>query len=157
MGLTYPDLYAKLVALKGTRTNQGDRQGNSKYSNYQIEETFKLLCANPLMPNKEIADITGVSKAVVASITSMNNYSWLQDKYPEEFHMLADQLDTKRQFSRSAKARGIIYPPIVSPLDGSVHIVENVSKFAREHGLDTGQLNKVLNKKANSTKGWKLQ
>lgn len=66
---THHELYSKLRALKGTRNNRGESQGNSKFSNIQIEETFKILCTNPLLSNAEIAEITGVTEAVVVAIT----------------------------------------------------------------------------------------
>lgn len=151
-----PDKYYRLQQLKGTRTNRGERQGSSKYTNDSIEKAFKLLLQDITTPNKVIASLCDISETAVQNICAGTRYGWLADKYPEEYKILQASREEKRSYSRSAKARGIEYPPIVSPIDGSVHYVDNVNKFAKANGLDTGSLNRVLNSKAKSTGGWKL-
>jgi hypothetical protein len=148
--------YSQLLELAGTRSNSGDRQGASKFTNTQILNAFLMLLEDITVPNNIIAQKCGITESAVVALTSGSNYSWIREKYPEEYKQLIEALKLKRSYSRSAKARGIVYPPIISPFDGSVHYIDNVNKFAKENGLDTGSLNKVLNKKAGSTKGWKL-
>jgi hypothetical protein len=48
-----------------------------------------------------------------------------------------------------------IYPLIQDP-DKKVYKVEKISKFAKEHNLDSGALSKLFNGKQNTHKGWKL-
>jgi len=151
-----PEKYEKLMSLKGTRSNSGERQGASKYSNSSILKAFYTLLSTPTLPNATIASMCNISESAVLSLCSGTNYKWIQEQYPEDYQKLKALLKEKRAYSRSAAARGIVYPPIVSPIDGSVHYVDNVNKFAKANGLDTGSLNKVLNGKAKSTKGWKL-
>lgn len=153
----YPEEYTTMLLVKGTRNNRGDNQGASKFTNVQIETAFFKLLENITTPNKQIAVESGITESAVVCICNGSNYSWLQEKYPNEFAILQSKLSDKRKFSRCAKARGIKYPPIISPIDGSEHIVESVSSFARTHDLEISSLNRVLNGKQGHTKGWKLK
>jgi group I intron endonuclease len=152
-----PEAYYAMLATKGTRNNRGESQGASKFTNIQIEQAFFKLLEDITVPNKEIAKEFGISEGAVVGICSGANYSWIEEKYPEEFTILQTKLADKRKFSRCAKARGIKYPHIISPIDGAEYTVESVSAFARAHSLDVGSLNKVLNGKQGHTKGWKLK
>ena len=155
MGLVYPDQYAKLMALKGTRNNRGENQGRATSSNTQLAEALLLQYKNPTMPYHEIGAIVGLSKEVVSDVCT-RGYNWLEGIYPVEYNFVRNNRENKRSYSRSAAARGIAYPTIVSP-SGELFNITNINAFAKLHGLDTGALNKVLNRKALSTKGWELQ
>lgn len=47
------------------------------------------------------------------------------------------------------------YPDVLDP-EGTKHTVVHALKFAKENKLDPSSLSKLLNKKQNSHKGWKL-
>lgn len=152
----YPDKYAKLISMIGTRNNEGENQGASTSTNDQIIKALILQYESPTMPYHEVGANVGLSKDVVADICTGSGYHWLAESYPIEHASVLANRANKRSYSRSAAARGITYPPILSP-EGIVYDVTNVNAFAKLHGLDTGSLNKVLNRKALSTKGWALQ
>jgi hypothetical protein len=152
----YPDKYAKLISMIGTRNNEGENQGSSTSTNDQIIKALILQYESPTMPYHEVGANVGLSKDVVADICTGRGYYWLAETYPVEHASVLANRASKRSYSRSAAARGVTYPPLLSP-EGEVHEVTNVNAFAKLHGLDTGSLNKVLNRKALSTKGWVLQ
>lgn len=44
---------------------------------------------------------------------------------------------------------------VLSP-DGNIYVIDNVSRFAKEHGLSKGNLSNVLSGKLEQTKGWRI-
>jgi GIY-YIG catalytic domain len=151
----YPDEYICMLNLIGTRSNCGDRQGSSTYSNAQISQALFIALENPLLGYKQVAEAAGVTETVVAQLCTGKGYLWLKSVYPEEHAKVLSAVKTKRAYSRSAAARGIVYPPVISP-DGEIHYVTNVNAFSKLRNLDTGSMNRLLNGKANSVKGWKV-
>lgn len=138
----------------GGVTLYGENNPSSKYSNDKILEVFFVLVNYPNMFFKEIASKTNTSIGLVKQISIGASHSWIKEIHPHEYDILMSKLGTRGK-RNSAKDRGIIYPPIQDP-EGIIHRVENTREFCREHGLNQGSLWAVLNKKANSHKGWKL-
>lgn len=139
----------------GTRTSlEGDRNPAAKYSNEQIIEVFELLVSTDLSQPK-IVEATGVSKQAVNQISNGYKHLWLKEQFPDKYQLLVDKRGTRKVGSKSAAERGIIYPKLISPKDGSIHEVHNTNEFSRLHQLDNGSLGKLLNYKAKSHKGWK--
>jgi hypothetical protein len=68
---------------------------------------------------------------------------------------MQNKLGLRISGSSSAKARGIIYPKVVSPL-GIVYSVENATNFAKLHYINIGNFNSLLNNKRASANKWKL-
>ena len=147
-----PTSYQVLENLRGTR--QSKLPSIKKHSKESIIAVFNAIIDNPEKTYEEIGSELDCHKSVVASLAVGNNYRWLSLEYPEKYKIMQDIVSTKKSFAGSAKAKGINYPPIISPIDGSEHTITNVSKFAKDNGLDPGSLNKLLNGKLNSTKGW---
>lgn len=135
---------------------QGDRCGNSKYSNDSIIEVFNLLVNSPELTHREIIEITGVSYAVVNSISRMQTHAWLEEEFPEEYKVLRSNFLTRRTSRRTAKSRGISYPSIISP-EGIEYTIESIRGFAREHNLNSNALGRVLRGQAKSHAGWILK
>ena len=152
----YPEEYSRLMDINGTRSIRGESHGAAVHTNAQLREALLLQFNNPNMQYQEIADIVGISESAVTALCTGKKYLWLADEHPMEYVAVLSNRDKKRAYSRSAAARGITYPPVVSP-DGTEYYVENVNAFAKLHGLDTGSLNKVLNRKSLSTKGWRVK
>jgi hypothetical protein len=151
----YPTEYANMLNLIGTRNNCGDRQGSSTYSNEQISTAFFLALENPLLGYKKISEAVGVTETVVAQICTGKGYLWLKTTYPQEHDKVVSAVKAKKAYSRSAAARGITYPPVISP-SGEIHYITNVNAFSKLRNLDTGSMNRLLNGKAKSVKGWKV-
>lgn len=141
-------------ATGGGRGAYGESNSRSIYTNKQIESVFFQLLEN----NKTIEKIswdTQVSIGMVYSISNGSSHLWLHKLYPLEFELLKSRRYTK---SGSAYQRGLDLPIILNP-QGAEFKVDNIRLFAREHGLDPGALNKVLNKKKGhiTVKGWRLK
>lgn len=133
--------------------NSGEHNGMSKLSNENIISIFKYLVNNKYARLHEVATLFNVSYNIVNAMASCTNHKWLKDQFPDEYKQLESYKG--RNNGKSASERGIVYPPIISP-EGVVYVVNNINKFAKEHGLDRGSINKLLNYKAKSHKGWKL-
>lgn len=135
--------------------NCGEEHGCSKYSNEQIEEVFNLLISSIDISFKEISERTLVSTDIISKVSSTKLHHWLEEKYPEKYAILRSIRGTRNPERNSIKDKGIIYPKILSPT-GEIFMVENIRKFAREHGLDQGNLGKTLKGIRKTVGGWKL-
>ncbi len=123
-------------------------------SEYLEEDYYNVLyfLGQPGYTNKEIVEITGVSKYVVAHISAEESHVWLKDKYPEEY--LAMQMLSKSNIQGSE--RGTLYPKVKSP-DGSLYTVTHQTDFAKQHGLSQPKLSELLKGTRKSHKGWTIE
>lgn len=143
-------------------TYTGYGYGNSKYPKEQILEVFTLLIDTDKSFG-QISEMTGIPTHTVSNIAISRSHLWLREECPERYAILVAKAAYRRVIAAntiisdklSAKARGISYPLIKSP-EGIVYLVENASKFAKEHGLATNHLLEVLNGHRKSHKGWKV-
>lgn len=135
-----------------TPTLRGELHGRSKFSNIEITEVFNLLIDNPLLTQQEISLLTGVSKDTINDISCGKTHLWLKQAYPDRYPQL-EILKLNRNSLRKEQAITKVYPDIKSP-GGDLYSVRNISKFAREHGLNRSNLCSMLNGKAKSIKGW---
>jgi len=135
----------------------GENNPGAKYSNQQIEEVFHLLF-DLSKRYKDIEKITKVSISTIRHIANKEAHVWLSVKFPDQYAELSNLKILRKKEVSKLNVKNIDRPLIVSP-DGIVYRVENIAEFAREHGLDSSSLAKVLNKrpKYKSHKGWKLQ
>lgn len=139
-------------ATGGGLGSYGELNGRAKYSNTQIENVFNMLLTN--ISISEIVKVSGVSISTIHSIKGGTNHTWLKQKYPAEY---ASLINDKYKLRGTAAQRGIIYPTLVSKTGEEFSSITNVREFARLHGLDSGGLNKLLNRKAISHRGWTVK
>lgn len=131
--------------FEGIRISQyGDLNGRSKHTNSQIIQAFFMLISEEDLTHQEISNVTGVSRAMVVDIAIGHSHKWLDQKFPEEYKYLLSLIGRR-------KAR--FYYKIKSP-DGKIYEVKHASLFGREHGLNSGNLSRLLNGKCKSHKGW---
>lgn len=138
------------TATGGGRGSYGELNGRSKYSNEAIENAFLLLVGG--MSGQSISEICNINLSTVHALSRGENHKWLKTKYADKYDSLMSSKGSKQG---SAESRGIVYPDIMNKA-GEIYKVSNVRQFALSHGLDRGALNKVLNRKALSTGGWRL-
>ena len=147
------------VASEPSISEVGELNPVSKYSNSDIEKVFFMLLDKSTLFS-QIECFTGVSISTIRHIANLEAHSWLKDKYPNEYKILADIKTTKsRQVGKNtAKHRGIEYPALLSP-EGVEYNVTNIAEFCRQHNLDSSSIAKVLKKRPKyiSHKGWKLK
>lgn len=132
---------------------QGEKHGNSKYSNANIIEVFKKLVASN-MPFSEISNNTNVSIHTIRDISKGRSHRWLRDIYPDDYEVLISLKDVREK--NTAKYQGIEYPVILSP-EGIEYTVTNIGAFAREHDLNKSHLCGVLNGLRKTHLKWKLK
>jgi hypothetical protein len=144
------------IALEPDIHLAGPKNGAAKYLEEEILHAFELLCEDPQKYPKysSISTICNVSEETIRHISNGEAHSWLKDMYPEKYSQMVINSKLRRGASNSAAAKGITYPKIVK--DGLIVSIDNANKFARENGLDSSYLIKLLNGKANSCKGWKI-
>lgn len=132
-------------ATSGGVNCYGELNGRSKYTNKQVVNTLLTLIEFPELKHKEVAAITGLSRSMVVDIACGHGHRWLEKDYPIEYSILLNLIGNRSSLK---------YSPIVSP-EGKVYEVTNLSSFCLEHGLDTGNLSKVLRGLRKSYNGWK--
>lgn len=158
-------LYTAESMPKWKNTLKGEDNGASTYSNSAIYEAATMM-TDPLLSLPTIANITNINECTLRKISDGVQHNWIKEINPE----LWDRIQLVRQdrvinnhIKRaiilsdkfSAKAQGIVYPEVKSP-NGTIYKIENLSKFCREHDLQTSNLRKVLYRKRNSHKGWTI-
>lgn len=141
---------SRSTATGGGYGSYGDLNGRSKYTNLQIEQVFKLLLNK--INVEEIISTTKVAKGTIHGISKGTHHTWLQNKFPTEYTELLSRKYTTRG---TAAQRSIFYPTIIDTLGNEYNNISNVREFARLHNLDSGGLNRLLNSKTNSHRGWK--
>ncbi len=158
--------FNSLLCAEDTPNSSGFEAGNAKYSKEDIIKVAELL-QNPLNTTSYIESQTGVKSRTITEVSNLTQHStWLEKEYPDIYlnilnlkgnrrSILNKVSASKRSITMCAASRGITYPLIYSP-EGKVYNVTNTSAFAKEHGLHNGHLGSVLNRKAQSHKGWKL-
>ena len=130
----------------------GEYHPKSKYNNAQILLVAKLL-TDPTNTYPTISKITGMSVDNIQNIAALKVHSWLAESNPDIYDNLV-----KLQGIRNctAAAKGIKYSAVIDP-DGNIYKnIVNHNQFCREHGLQQGNFNQVLNGKRKSHKGWRL-
>ena len=145
------------IAEQPSIHGNGELNPSSKYSNEKIIEVL-LLLIDVSNTYKQIELLTGVSESTIRHIANQEAHLWLKEKYPLEYSQLKNLKGKRSTGKNTAIDRGIAYPTILSPT-GEEYNITNIAAFAKEHGLDSSSLAKVLNKrpKYNSHKGWKLK
>ena len=145
---------------------KGVDAGNSKYSEEQLTQAYKMLANNPELSYNQIFTLTQVPVSTLTNLVQQRSHVWLREKFPE-LTLNIDLANTIRknknnldraEYCRThntAKAKGINYPNILSP-DSIVYSVENVQEFARNHGISKSSLHRILTKQTKSCKGWRL-
>lgn len=129
----------------------GEHANNAKYS-YDTYKNILLDLAYTDLKYKDIAIKYTVTLDTIKHIARLSSHRYLEEDFPVECEILRNKLNNR---DMSAKAKGIEYPPIVSP-SGKIHVVDNVRKFAEDNGLQYQNLHKVLTGKRVHHKGWKL-
>lgn len=116
----------------------GETAPSAKYSNEQIESTFKLLLTSNYT-QKLIAEKTGVSITTVTNIFMGKKHQWLKDKYPIEYEKLMLISSKKASYSKDKIEEvfklllvGTMTQKEISEITGiSIPIVGNISSGAR--------------------------
>lgn len=139
----------------GRNSISGDEHGNSLYSNTQIEHVLKLLVMRLDLNFQEIYELTGVSRSVIAGISSLQTHKWLEDSLPEPYSQL--EIQFKSGIRASTTKRGIKTESfaLIDPT-GVIHQVTNIMDFAKLHKLDKSHISKLYSGKRKMHKGWKM-
>lgn len=151
------------TTLGGEDVMYGELNTGSKYSNIQIYQVLQLLANNIDLTLQEISDKTEISISVVKDISAGTRHTWLASEYPEEYSKMISNKEYRHTRSLANltdkhrfKSTFEVYPKLISPNGLLVEISGSLSKFAKEHGLQLGNLSSLLHNKRKSHKGWKL-
>lgn len=139
-----------------TTGGDGGGFGEGNGAAIHTEEVYKNILwelAHTSKPYSQIATELNSTVGVIKKIAGLKSHGYLQEVMPEEYQIITDKLNTR---DISAKYQGIRYPTLVDP-SGNEYSVDNVHKFAEEHGLQYQNLHKVLTGKRKRHKGWEIK
>ena len=118
-----------------------------------IEEAFFYVVDNPELSLKDISSITGLSRAIVYSISIGKTYKFLASKYPDKYTQLLNSSNKREYLSNVQKFASKGYPSLINK-DGRIEKVDTLTNFAKKYNLDLGALSKLLSGKIAYHKGW---
>lgn len=151
------DGFNTCISPYGGCSLSGEYSGASIYSNKDIIKVFELLVDNPMLTLQKISNLTGVSKGTVGQISRGKQHkAWLNKLFPEKYAILLSRVGNKKQLIQAGGNNGKVYPSVMDPKGMMYTGIISCIGFAREHGLDPGNFNKVLHGKLKTHKGWKL-
>lgn len=133
----------------GSRGSFGYNSGKCAASKEDCEYVLELL-ADTTLTLKDIADKTKVSIRTVESIAYKKRHFWLSELYPEKYAIATNN----KRFSIAQERRFNTSVVLVSP-EGVEYLVNNLSKFAKEHNLNKGHLCAVARGAELSHKNWR--
>lgn len=133
----------------------GNNNPNTKYSEDYIIEAFNYIIDNPNKSLSILAIELGIHRSTLKNLNNGTSHRWLKDKFPDKYAILENQRYFRRKASNSLKHRDLPTPTTISP-DGIAYIVENITRFAKEHGLNSGAFGNMLSGNVKHHKGWTL-
>lgn len=141
----------------------GELNARAKHTNEQIYFVLKLLAYSKESTLLDISKNTGVSLSVVRDISAGNRHLWLSVEYPLEYSIMIENKDNRLARSLANltdihrfKSKFEIYPKLISPNGEIIEITGSLSKFAKDNGLQIGNLSSVIHGRRKSHKGWTL-
>ncbi len=136
----------------GGRSGRGVHNGSSIYTESQILGAFELLLDSANLYS-DISLKVGIPTSCISGIATGQIHMWLQDKYPDRYEIMLSTLSIRQKLSNElghkkihAKELGIVYP-IVIDTDGIEYSITCIREFASVHGIDGGNLIKMLDGK----------
>ena len=151
-----------LNICSGGKAGRGPDTGASRYSREQILDIFEMLLI-PENTYMNIAKEVCVPIHVVQSISSSTIHNWLQDAYPDKYATMVSHRGARKHNSNNighlkltAEAIGCVYPIIIDT-KGVEYKINSIRGFSTEHGIDGGNLIKLLNGVHKTCKGFRLK
>lgn len=145
----------EFIILKGTES------GNSIYSEELIIDVLMFLCV-PGVSVQEAEQEYGIKDSTIHNILSSRQHMWASEKYPKlvqaaKSNSKLSGLLNKANWCKSnlsVSGKQINYPKLLCP-KGIVHLVDNISEFARKHpSISKSSLHRLLSGQVRKSKGW---
>ena len=143
------------LSAGGKTSLQGEQHPRCAYTNEQLKQVLILLVTRLDMSLEAIAEETSVSKNVVTNISCLNSHHWLKDCYLDIYSKL--EIISENNLRRLPTKNGPKSETfkVFSPT-GEIHIITNITTFAKQHSLDKSHVSKLRSGERKSHKGWKL-
>jgi hypothetical protein len=138
--------------LNGTLGGEGPAIGELNHQAKYTLDDYKavvVFLASTDMSLKDIAKELDVTIKVVEHISCGEAHQYLEELIPTEYASMISKKGTR------VNSRTFIYPKLIN-ITGKIFNVDNLGKFAQEHGLDPSTLSKLYKGVAKSHKGWKV-
>ena len=133
-----------LNLVPGSISSNGLNSGNSILTEECIVSIFNDLLIEPVLTLESIASKYEVSSSRVSDIQSGSTHVWLKDRYPEQYILMKSLISKRIDRKVTSIGNTKTYIPIVVDKLGNEYIIDNVSKFAKEHNVDIGNFCKML-------------
>lgn len=139
LNITYPSIGA----------SHGPYFSNSKFSKLEIIKVFRhsYLQTYSGLSYKDIADKLNVPTSLINNIRSGKNHLWLASLYPYQYTKMRNLVGTRNNMI-TGKTYSLRSPTM------EIHEFTSITSFSNLHKLDRGNLNRIINGKGKSCKGW---
>lgn len=144
---------------RGLNSTEGGEGVESSPSNpsckYLIEDYYMVLWylgKRPIYTFKQIEEETKVSSIVISKISQGISHSWLKQVFPKEYQ----DMESLRKIGRSSLLQKKDSIAMVQAPDGTIHTVDNISRFAKSYDLSQSKLSMLINGKVRQHKGWTI-
>lgn len=134
----------------GGKSGWGVDNGSSVYTVEQVLKVFHMLADDSCYTYPDIFKHTLLPISFISSIATGATHSWLEDDYLDLYNRMEGLNDNRRTKSNvqghtkiTSESRGITYPIIID-LEGAEYNVISARGFSKEHGVDPGNLIKML-------------
>lgn len=134
----------------GQSVGKDTTHASSKFTKEQILAACELL-SDYKVSQKEVAELTGISEAVISTILNGTRHTWIPKELREQLNSVKSLRYAYHQPNSKSKnyciesPTGIVYNNILS-----------ITDFAKEHHLLGTKLNEVLRGKRPHHLGWKI-
>lgn len=151
----FDSIYSGYNVINGGSGGRGYTASRQKYSRELLLEIANLLC-DATLSSIDIANKVGVKVSLVQTIAYNKRHHWITEEFPE----LRQQIDlltkSKARFlqSNDPKRRNDTIYCLISP-EGEYYYITNISKHAKEFGLNKSHLSQVLQGKVPHHKNWR--
>lgn len=120
---------------------------HAKLDKDTYRKIFRLL-ADTDMSTLDIVNKSGATKSIVGHIFIGRTHQWLYEEDPVRASIILEKRTRGRYYTKSDSPRRLVSPVNI------LYTLTNISKFCREHELNTAHISSVLNGTRKSHKGW---
>lgn len=116
----------------------------------------------PIYSHSEIELVTGVKTTTIKDIVCGKSHLWVKELHSDLYDLMMSakvvrkSVNSLANLNPRANKRVEVYPIVTSP-EGKDFVIEHLSNFAKEHGLQASNLSHVLSGRRLHHKGWKLK
>jgi group I intron endonuclease len=141
------------LTVGGESFGRGEDHPCAKFSNSQILEAVEYLVSKENFSLAYIAEATSIPVSTLQNISRLHTHAWIAETRPDLWAQLVEINKHGRDSAWFKQGRSLA--SLVSP-EGTLYEFADQVAFAREHGLTSDNVSKILRGAVKLHKGWRL-